>query len=111
MTILEWLDTIDAQEKAATPAPWLAYHRHVDCTSADDEHNFLGLEIHGPPEPVLRGHYAKAADANFIAAARRNVPQLVALLREACEVLALAAAAGDCPYQAAREFLAREVDA
>jgi len=35
---------------------------------------------------------------------------LATLLREACAIVTLAAAAGDCPYQSAREFLDGDIE-
>ncbi len=53
-----------------TPAPWVASHRHCMGTDADDEISGLGWDIEGPPEPLLRGTYSKAADAQFVSLAR-----------------------------------------
>ena len=53
-------------------------HRSHGCTPDDDQRSGLGLEIHDedgnewPELPMLRGNYAKAADARFIAAAVNN---------------------------------------
>ena len=41
-----------------------------------DEMSGLGWEIDGPPEPMLRGQFAKAADAHLIAAS----PEMLAAL-------------------------------
>ena len=59
-----------------TPGPWKALHRHVRGKHTD-EVNGLGWDIFGPPEPMLRGQFARAADAHLVAAA----PELLA----ACE--------------------------
>ena len=66
------------REQAATPGPWYPRHRATDCTPDDDERSGLGLEVDGPPEAMLRGQFARAADAAFIAAARADVPDLLA---------------------------------
>jgi hypothetical protein len=68
---------IRARAEAATPGPWLASHRCVDRTPDDDESCGLGLEIDGPPEAYLRGQFARSADAQFIAAARTDIPALL----------------------------------
>ncbi len=73
---------IRARCEAATPGPWQAHHRHVHCSPSDDEQSGLGLEVTGPPEPTLRGMYACAADANFIAHSRADVPALLAYIAE-----------------------------
>ena len=57
-----------------TPGPWIARSRHN--YPDRDECCGLGWEIEGPPEPQLRGQFAKAADAYLIAAA----PDLLAAL-------------------------------
>ena len=62
----------------ATPEPWASHHRASDKTAEDDEcSGGLGLEIDGPPEPMLRGQFARAADAAFVAAARTELPKLL----------------------------------
>ena len=52
-----------------TPGPWTASARHYSNDGTQDEMSGLGWEIEGPPEPSLRGQFAKAADAYLIAAA------------------------------------------
>jgi hypothetical protein len=47
----------------------------------DDESAGLGLRIIGPPEAMNRGQFEKGADARFIAAAREDVPALLAEVR------------------------------
>lgn len=59
-----------------TPGPWAVSHRCIGCGPKDDESAGLGLELVGPPEPALRGQFAKAADALLAAAA----PSLFAAL-------------------------------
>ena len=61
-----------------TPGPWTVRHRCVDKSPYDDESCGLGLEVDGPPEPQLRGRFARAADAHLVAAA----PELLAALDE-----------------------------
>ncbi len=69
---------------AHTPGPWTVHHRCVDKSPYDDESCGLGLEVDGPPEPQLRGRFARAADAHLIAAA----PELLAALEQAVTVIA-----------------------
>lgn len=64
---------------AHTPGPWKAKHRHRYASPTDDEYAGVGWDIEGPPEPMFRGQFEKAADAYLIAAA----PDLLA----ACERL------------------------
>ena len=52
-----------------TPGPWTVEHRSVHGTPQDDQINGLGLEVVGPEPAYSRGDYARAADANLIAAA------------------------------------------
>ena len=52
-----------------TPGPWMACHRSINAKGWEDEQSGLGWEIMGPPEPLLRGQFAKASDARLIAAA------------------------------------------
>ena len=52
-----------------SPGPWKAVHRHVHGGPHDDEMAGLGWDIGGPPEPMLRGQFARAADARLMAAA------------------------------------------
>ena len=61
-----------------TPGPWRAVHRHAHGGPDDDERAGLGWEIEGPAEPMLRGQFARAADARLVAAA----PTLYEALRE-----------------------------
>ena len=70
-----------------TPGPWRAKHRHSAAGPHDDELSGLGWEILGPEEPLLRGQFAKSADAHLIAAA----PELRAALEAAESALAIAA--------------------
>lgn len=70
---------------AHTPGPWRAEHRHSGAGATDDETGGLGWDIVGPPEPSMRGQFARAADARLVAAA----PELLA----ACKALL---AAGPC---------------
>ena len=69
-----------------TPGPWKAVPRHVDNDGTQDEMGGMGWDIEGPPEPMIRGQFAKAADAYLGAAA----PDLLAALQSlyaACEKL------------------------
>lgn len=62
-------DELTALLAEATPGPWRAAHRHTQCSESDDEQSGLGLELVGPPEPCLRGRFARSADARLAAAA------------------------------------------
>ena len=66
-----------------TPGPWTVRHRCVDKSPYDDESCGLGLEVDGPPEPQLRGRFARAVDAHLVAAA----PELLAALEQALAVI------------------------
>lgn len=68
---------IRAREKAATKGPWIASHRHGGVSDNADAVGGLGLDIEGPPEPEENGQFALAADAQFIAHAREDVPRLL----------------------------------
>jgi len=57
-------------------------------------------------EKRFQDHYAVPRLENELRVAEARVKRLEEQLRAAGVVVALAAAAGDCPYQAAREFLA-----
>ena len=59
-----------------TPKPWVAVPRHGNHDK--DEMSGLGWDIEGPPEPMLRGQFALAADAHKAAAA----PELFDALQE-----------------------------
>jgi len=86
------LETIQARCDAATPGPWKVVHRDVRYTGEDDESLAgLGLDVDGPPTPMLRGMFQRGADAQFIAHAREDIPALIAeytRIREALEILA-----------------------
>ena len=74
----ERLAEMRERRNKATAGPWVAEHRAVDRTADDDEcSGGLGLEVVGPPRPMLRGTYARAADAAFITSAREDVPYLL----------------------------------
>jgi hypothetical protein len=63
------LDAILARANAASPAPWhVGHYRGV----GED------YDLAGPVEPVMRGMVGSRADAEFIAAARTDIPRLVA---------------------------------
>ena len=72
------LDAIEARAAAATPGPWEVYRESV-CQS----------DAPPPDDPAVLGHYFSAdlyglnrpPDAAFIAAARTDLPLLLAVLR------------------------------
>ena len=57
-----------------TPKPWVAVPRHGNHDK--DEMSGLGWDIEGPPEPMLRGQFALAADARKVAAAQEMLEAL-----------------------------------
>src|SRR5690606_16577844 len=65
----------------ATPGPWRVRHLCSGCGPDEDEGAGLGLEIEGPPQPWHEGQFSRAADAQFIAAARDALPALITALR------------------------------
>jgi len=75
------LEAIAARADAATKVPWTAYHRCSGCTGEDDECCGIGPEITGPPNRVNKGQFERGVDASFIAAARQDVPALLAQVR------------------------------
>lgn len=75
------LDRLDDLHTAATPGPWRVTGRHCDWQPGVDEQSGLGLEIAGPPEPELRGQFARWSDAALIAEARNALPDLIAAAR------------------------------
>ena len=70
-----------------TPGPWKAVPRDVDADKPGNmdigESSGLGWDIEGPPEPQLRGQFAKGSDAQLIAAA----PELLAALEHVKDCL------------------------
>lgn len=73
----ERLRAIQERCRRATKGPWGVRHLCSGCTPEDDESAGLGLELVGPPQPWLEGQFARAADAQFAAHARDDVPALV----------------------------------
>ena len=80
------LDEIEQRAAATTPGPWTAYIEGRDHTSGDD---FIMIGEPGTAQiDVYVTHYsgtspkpAPDADLDFIAHARRDIPQLVAEIR------------------------------
>ena len=78
------LAALEAALAKATPGKWEAYPRHSQNSGDDDEESGLGWDIEGPPEPMLRGQFSKAADAKLIAAmSPENIGRLLARLKAA----------------------------
>jgi hypothetical protein len=75
------LAEIEARANAATPPPWLAVPRDSTLPPEHEGLSGLGWDIEGPPEPQLRGQFARGADARFIAESRVDVPALIAEVR------------------------------
>jgi hypothetical protein len=84
------LNKIEARCNAAMPGPWRAVPRSSDGHVG----YFLGAEIE-PLEQPVRGQFAYMPDAEFIAAARTDVPRLVAEIRRLRAALAAPALALD----------------
>lgn len=78
----EELDAIEARANAATPGPWASETRTVDHGNGVDDWHFL---VMSDGESV---HTIGIDDAAFIAAARADVPALVAEVRRLRALLA-----------------------
>lgn len=81
----EELDAIEARAKAATPGPWRVGSEEQWHVFGDPDGDHIMGRGYGIGR-VLLGmniHFPYDADAAFIAAARSDVPALVAALREA----------------------------
>lgn len=80
------LDAIDARARAAQSAPWRAIPEKeledwpVCFFGVDDEGRRVAVEVHGRHASDLGGEGAWG-DARFVAAAREDVPALVARVR------------------------------
>lgn len=83
------LDAIEARAAAATSGPWESFVEDRDHTSGDDFIRTGGLDDDAPDMYVSLSYWkeplgtmpAPAADLDFIAAARQDVPSLVAEVR------------------------------
>lgn len=74
-------DDLRALLSARTPGDWTVEHRDVRGSETDDESDAgLGLEIDGPERPMLRGDFARSADARLMAYAPQIAEQLLELL-------------------------------
>lgn len=69
----EMLAEIEARAAAATPGPW--QHRHGFIETVEEPHHLLGVTMHRSEKglPPLPG----ASNAEFMAAARDDVPRLI----------------------------------
>jgi hypothetical protein len=72
------LDTIEARCNAATPGPWMSYVEGRDHESGSD---FIMTGEGGSRREDIELTGATRADQDFIAAARQDVPRLVAEVR------------------------------
>lgn len=77
MITRERLNEIKQRCEKATKGPWGVRHLCSGCSPDEDEGAGLGLELVGPPQPWLEGQFARAADAQFCAHARTDLPDLV----------------------------------
>jgi hypothetical protein len=76
------LAAIAARAAAASPAPWEAFVEGRDHLGGDDFIRVGGLDDDEPDMYVLRDRTpASAADLDFIAHARQDIPRLVAEVR------------------------------
>lgn len=76
------LAEIRARLAAASPGPWLLHHRMIGAGPDDDERVGLGWDWDddaGPPGP-MRGVFARAADAKFVANIHDDMAYLLAQL-------------------------------
>lgn len=78
----EELQAIRERADKATPGPWGCHSRNgANPDSAPREATgidyYLGWEIDGPPD-ADRGQFSRGFDADFIAHARKDVPELLA---------------------------------
>jgi hypothetical protein len=69
----EYLQSVEDRAKAATPGPWVSFVEGRDHTSGSSFVRTAGDDIE------LSG--ASAADQDFIAHSRQDIPQLVAEIR------------------------------
>ena len=105
-----------------TPGPWHARPRNINNDLTQDAIAGLGWDVLGPPEPMLRGQFAKAADAYLVAAAPDILAALEGLLihdvewakqrtgREICWECSNWREEGhtkDCPFGNARAAIAK----
>ena len=56
-------------ESEYTKGNWVAKARHVRNDGTQDEITGMGWDVEGPPVPLVRGQFTKAADAYLVAAA------------------------------------------
>ena len=63
-----------------TPGPWRVNPRH----GHGDEVSGCGLDIDGPPEPLLLGQFSREADARLAAAAPDLLAACSLLVEELC---------------------------
>lgn len=71
------LDEIERRARAATSGPWRSYIEGRDHLSGDSFISTGGDELYLHPPPNL----SRSADQDFVAAARQDVPRLVAEVR------------------------------
>jgi hypothetical protein len=87
------LDAIEARANAATPGPWVQSQRDMWMVYRDGG---------GTPEIDVGGGYDIKEDATFIAAARSDVPALVAEVRRLARWLRMIADRPDAEMQQAK---------
>ena len=62
-----------------TPGPWTARPRDAFYDGSQDEVSGLGWDVDGPPKPMLRGQFSRAADARLVASAPDMYQALLAV--------------------------------
>lgn len=86
----EQLLEIEARCKAATPGPWEydGMHNEIQCPQSEDSYWLIVSESRSAPDQAQK-QTNSFFDANyaFIAAARSDVPALVAEVRRLCDAL------------------------
>ena len=86
---LEWLDEIEARANAATPGPWRPVYEDAFNPAKDDELDKRDAYWVAGPDYVERTYdgysFWNEADAEFVAAAREDIPRLCRAVRELYE--------------------------
>ena len=83
---LEWLDEIEARANAATPGPWRPVYEDAFNPAEDDDVDKRDAYWVAGPDYVERTYdgysFWNKADAEFVAAAREDIPRLCRGVRE-----------------------------
>lgn len=76
--ITGWLDAAEGRVEAATVGAWEAYSRH---DAVPGSRNYLGVGRVNTEVAIFEDRYVRTEDAEFIAAARTDLPAAIAALR------------------------------